>query len=143
MSMYAQFKTDEKLEQEGVWFEPSEDFRILVARAGGANKQFQKTFETLARPVRRAMELGTLSDKRAGALMHEAYAKAIVLDWQVKKNGEWVSGIEGPDGDILPVSVENIIMTFEKLPAVFDGVLDFSRTLRLYLEDAREVEAGN
>ena len=67
MSLYKLFKTDEKLETDGVWLEygqteEGKPIRIKIARAGGRNVAFAKALEKATRPYRKAIQTGTLDD---------------------------------------------------------------------------------
>ena len=148
MSMYKQFETNAQLEQEGVWIDYG-DFRVLVARAGGANKRYLSYAETKTKPFRRAMEAGTMDEKRAQKLLCDIFAKTIVLDWQVAdgvaEDGStiWKKGIHAKDGGILEVTPENIEQTFANLPALFQDIQVAASGIALYRKEEMEADAKN
>lgn len=143
MSMYQQFKTDPQVEKDGVWLDYG-DFRIRIARAGGANKKFQKVTERLTRPYRRALATGTIDPDVAEGLLMQAYAEAVVREWEVFRHDEWVPGIEGPDGDILEVTTENIVATFQALRStLYEDVKEQATSWALFKADITEEAAGN
>jgi len=142
MSMYEQFKTNPDVEKEGVWLDYG-DFRVRIGRAGGANKDFQKVAERLARPYRRAIATNSIPREKAEELLMATYAEAVVKGWEIKDGDGWTPGIEGPDGDILDVNVENILATFQALPTLYEDVQTQAQSWALFKADIREASAGN
>lgn len=118
MSMYGSYKTDPEKEQNGEWFE-AEDFRILLARAGGANKKYDAAMEKMTRSHRRS---GNIPLSKMRSLLKGIYSKVVVKNWQVLRDGKWVDGIEAEDGSLLEVTEENILQTFRKLDDLFAEV---------------------
>jgi len=143
MSMYEQFETDAQVEKDGIWLDYG-DFQIRVARAGGSNKAFQKEVERLTRPYRRAIATESLPREKADEILAAAYAKAIVRAWQTKVDGEWVDGIENPEGgDLLEPSVENIRATFKLLPELYADVQEQATSWALFKASIRDDASGN
>mgnify|MGYP000010431920 CR=1 FL=1 len=169
MSMYKQFKTDANLEKAGIDIDYG-DFVIKIARAGGANKRFARIMEEKMKPVRRAMQTETLENARAEALLREAYADGVVLLWSVlvvadekgkplepvqlagtyrEEHGKdaehttLIKGIEGPSGDVLPFTVENVAATFKALPDLFTDIREQAGKVGLFREQGQEADAGN
>jgi hypothetical protein len=160
--MYKQFKTDTDLEKEGIDLNYG-DFIVKVARAGGGNKKFARVLEAKMKPVRRAVQTESLDNKRAEALMREAYAEGVVLMWSVRVKADdkgkpveplqlmtegdgntvFVQGIEGPDGDVLPFNVENVVATFQALPELFADIREQSGKMGLFRQAGQEADAGN
>lgn len=148
MSMYKQFETDPKLEQEGIWIDYG-DFRVLVARAGGANKRYLSYAETKTKPFRRAMEAGTMDEKRAQGLLYDIFSKTIVLNWQIAdgtdKDGsvKWKNGIHSKDGGVIDVTPANIEQTFRNLPALFQDIQQCAAGIALYRKEEIEADGKN
>lgn len=144
MTMYNTFKTDPELEKKGVWTDYG-SFRVLLSRAGGANKKFQKLLERLTRPHQKAIQTGAFDNDRATALMREVYATTVVLGWEVKVEGEWVKGIEpsDPGSDLLPMTKENLLATFEELPDLFQDLTEQAGNAMLYRTFLLEESAKN
>ena len=112
-SPYELFKTDEKFEvEQGVTLDYGE-FKIRIARAGGANKRFGKLLNTRLKPHRRQMETDTMDEKVALKIMIETYADTIVLGWE---------GVKDETGKIMVYSKENVIKLFTDLPELFRDV---------------------
>lgn len=141
-SMYKQFSTDGDVEKDGVWLE-YDGFRVKVARAGGANRKFAKTAETLTKPVRRALQTGTLSDERGTEIAYQIYAKSVILAWETEVDGEYVSGIEQPDGTIAPFSPNAVLDVFRALPDLFMDIQSQAQNLALFKTEIMAEEVGN
>ncbi len=141
-SMYGLFKTEPFLETEGVIIDYGA-FRITIARAGGMNKRFSKALETKTKPFRRALETGTLDNERGLDLLREVYAESVILNWETQQNGKFVIGIESPDGDLLPYTKENVVLTFRNLPDLFADIQDQANKIAVFRQDEKEKAAGN
>ena len=147
MSMYAQFQTDPKLEKDGVIIDYG-DFRVTVARAGGANKEFRKAAEFFSRPHRRAIDAGIEDVDRDAKILRQVFARAIVKNWEMRQtdqlgNESWVQAIEQPDGSTAqfnPVVVERVL---EELPDLFTDLQTTSTRASLYRKAGLEQDAGN
>lgn len=150
MGMYETFRTDKDAEKQGIILD-YESFRVTVARAGGANKKYQKTLEHLARPLQRLIQTETLENERARDLLRETYARSVILNWELKteevdEKGRpvWKQGIEAEDGGtILPFNKENVQATLEELPDLFDDIMDQAQKSALYRKALREEAAKN
>lgn len=141
-TMYEFFRTDETAERDGIILDYGM-FRITVARAGGANKAYQRELERLSRPLRRAIAAELLENEQAMQLLREVYARSVVKNWELKQDDSWVPGIEAPDGSTLPVTSENILATFNALPELFADVMAQAGKAALYRASLREQAEGN
>lgn len=143
MSMYKQFSTDKELEKKGIVLDYGQ-FRVTVARAGSANHKFVRTHEILTKPVRRLIEQEILPVEKEREISRQLYAKAVVLNWEVKDDKEkWKQGIEAPDGSILPYTEENVINTFAALPDLFTDIQIQSNKMQLFRVADKEADAKN
>lgn len=146
---YAIFKTDEKLETEGVILDYG-SFRIKIARAGGANKAFGKQFTERFKPYKRQMDIGSMDDKVATSIMAELYADTIILDMDVldetnSKPSEpvYVQGVLDPDGKVLPYEKSNVVAMLIELPELFRDVQEQSNLVSLFRIETKETEIKN
>ncbi|MDV6347470.1 hypothetical protein R2083_08075 [Nitrosomonas sp. Is35] len=143
MGMYQQFSTDKNLEKSGIVIDYGQ-FRVTVARAGSANHKFVRTHEILTKPVRRLIEQEILPVEKEREISRQLYAKAVVLNWEVKDDKEkWKQGIEAPDGSILPYTEENVINTFAALPDLFADIQIQSNKMQLFRTADKEADAKN
>ena len=143
MSMYENFQTDPDLEKNGIFHDYGE-FRVKVARAGGANKKFARRLEFLTRPFQRAMQTGTMDPEVSLQLLRKAYAQANIREWERKnEDGTWRPAIEAPDGTDLEVNEENLIATFERLPDLFLDLKAQAESSALYRAALRAEASEN
>lgn len=116
MSLYAQFKTDPKLEAEtGVLLDYGTAGKILIHRAGGANKKFSAVLQAKLKPHRRQIDAKTLEDETATRLMAEAFAEAVIVDWE---------GVKDEAGNDLPFTKANVVKLLVDLPEFFKNLQD-------------------
>lgn len=142
MGLYDTFETDKSLEVEGVFLDYG-DFRVRVAHSGGSNKSYLAQLETKLKPLRRALEAGSISDERAAAIMRQIFAKTIIKDWQTLVDGEWQQGIEARDGSILEFNEENVIATLTALPKLFQDIQEQANSIANFRAKELEAEAKN
>lgn len=148
MGMYEQFETDSNLETSGIWIDYG-DFRVQIARAGGANKRYLSYAEAKTKPFRRAIQAGTMPEERSRALLYDIYAKTVVLDWQVNDgedkdgNTKWKKGIHKKGGGLLEVTPENIALTFKNLPSLFMDLQQAAESHALFRKEEMEADAKN
>lgn len=134
--LYNKFKTNANNEVEGVYLDLG-FVRIRVARAGGSNVEYQIKSERFARVNKVSIESGALSgtllERR---LMASLYAETLVKSWETKNNtGEWATGIESETGELLPVTLENVVNTFVALPDLLLAVLSVANDRELYMQE--------
>lgn len=147
-SMYDQFETDANLETAGIWIDYG-DFRVQIARAGGANKKYLSYAEAKTKPFRRAIQAGTMPEDRSRALLYDIYAKTVVLNWQISdgenKDGttKWKNGIHAKDGSVLEVTPENVMLTFRNLPALFVDLQSAAEGVALFRKEEMEADGKN
>lgn len=140
-NIFDMFETDAKLEKEGVTLEYGvnslgQPMFIRVARAGGANTKFLKTYEHVTKPYRRQLDSGLKLPKDLNdRLNRELYARAVVTG---------IGGFEERDGTPVPLgSVEEVMAFFERLPNLLADVMVQAQNMSLYRNELREAEAGN
>lgn len=132
--LYEMFGTDDHFEQKGIWYAFSENTKFLLARAGGSNVRFTKVLEARTRPYRRQIENESIDLDTANKLLIEAFAEAVLLDWQ---------GVADKKGDELPYSKENAIKLLTDLPDLFAELRAESTRLSNYRAAEIEEDAGN
>lgn len=150
---YGSFRSDTTAEQEGVELDYG-PFRVTIARAGGANKSYERLLEALTKPYRRAIQLETLDSKVSEKIMKEALARAVVLNWEVLVDAEgnpdpdgkdWKQGVEDPDtGELLPFTWENVfaVLKHPEIQNLYNDLRIQSGKEALFLQTRRE-EEGN
>ena len=143
MSMYELFRSDADAEKGGVALDYGE-FRVTIARAGGANKRYAKLLNLKAKPYQRLIQLDQLDNDKAIEILMEVYAQAVVKNWESKSNGEWVPGIENQEGsELLPVNAANVLAVFKALPDLFADIRVQAEQGALFRTALREQASGN
>ena len=125
------FGTDAKKETEGVWHPIDGELEIKIARIGNPN--YQKRFQAMSKPHRRAIRRGTLSDSVAEKLLVQCLAETIVLDW---KNLE-------DNGKEVPYSLDAAIDLLTKYPELRNYINDIANELEGYQAEDDEEAAEN
>lgn len=130
MGLYDSMKTNDRLERDGIWLD-LEHTRIKLGRAGGKNSKFVVAMEKVMREHKRTIDF--MSDEQGRKLFNKVYADTVVIDWLTKKDdgdldemgrsisGEAITvrysrGIEGPGGELLPFTTDNVAETLFNLP---------------------------
>lgn len=141
MGLKKQFGTNPELENDGVWNEFGDEFRIKIARAGVGNSNYSKELTRIASKHRAT--LGMMGQDSERRILHEVYAKTIVKGWETKVDGKWVSGIDMDEGQLLSVTVENLMRVFDELPDVYAAITRFADDAAAYRQQNLEAIAKN
>lgn len=145
-SMYDIFETDQNLESDGVWFDYG-SFRVKCAAAGQGNSEYVKYAEKKLKPIRRALDAGTVNDARARNIMIDIYSKTVIKEWEVKESDEenaaWKPGIHSKDGSILEVTRENVESALRALPRLFTDLQEQCGLMSNYQTEDLEEDSGN
>lgn len=149
MGLYDAFQTDANLEKEGVWLDYG-TCRVKVGYAGATNKKFASYSEAKFKPIRRAIEAGTIDNARSLAILTDVYAETIVLDWATQQgvdaNDEpiFVRGIEQKGStELLPFNKENVVKTFKALPNLFIDIKGQAESIATFRAQDMEADSGN
>lgn len=139
MSLFKQFKTSQKLETVGVLVnfgltEDGRDINMRLARAGGANKAYDKAIEVHTKGIRKQLQNDLIDNDQLLMIMRRVYAETVILDWE---------NVEDEDGKPIPFNRENCIKLFEDLPDLFLDVQEQARKMALFRQANLEVAAKN
>lgn len=133
MNVYEMFETDKSVEKDGVEIDYGE-FKIQIARSGGANQKYNNIMKRLSKPHERAIQTDSLSDEVAKKILIECHAKAVVLGW---------TGVEDRGGNEIPFSVENCVKLFEDLPDLFEDIKTQAGKSSIFKKYVDEETVGN
>lgn len=141
-NLFKMFATDKQVEQEGVWlnFGPCSDapgageMKIKIARAGGANTQFEKRRELLLKPYRHQIQHDIWPEEVAQKVQRQLYAEMIVLGWE---------NILTEEGIPLECNAANAEALFEKLPELFKVIVVNATQAGLFRQLTREEDVKN
>ena len=139
MSIFKQFGTDKKLEQDGVLVEypANEDGSIpsfRLARMCRSNKRYMKAVEAATRPHKRAIELGTIKPETAEEVFLDVFVGTILLGWE---------NIQDNVGLVIPFSKEAAKSLMKNLPDLYDDLQEKAKNMSLFHESEMEQEAKN
>jgi len=125
------FGTDEVKEKDGVVHDLGDGLKVRIARIGNPN--YQKRFQAISKPHKRALRRGSLSDEVAEKLLIQCLAETIVLGWEgVEENGE----------EIL-YSKENAIRILTAYPELRRYIEDIANEMEGYKADEDEEAIDN
>ena len=127
------FGTNRDAETKGVTINYEGQFKVTIARAGGANKSFEKALERKTRPFKRALQTGRMTNEQSMEILREVYAETVVLGWE---------GVE-LDGKKVTFSKENCLKLFKELPDFFSDLMEQAQSIALFREDVLEEDAKN
>lgn len=128
------FGSNQEAERLGIWVE-FHNIRVKIARAGGSNAAFEALVERKTRSYRRAgVSLDSLPPNVQKAISREAYAEAIVLDWE---------GPSTKDGQPIKYTPEAGKEAFERYPDFFTFVVSMATDASNFRAAALENEAKN
>ena len=151
MGLSGQFATDVSLETNGITIDYGTD-RVKIARAGGANKKYEKLLEAKTKHLRRAIVVGAVGNDQSMAILREVFAETIVLGWEVNKGTEaepkWEKGIEPKDAGetgekLLSCNSSNYKKVFIHLPDLFLDIQQQAQAGALFRLEVNEAQAGN
>lgn len=140
------FRTDPKVENEGVWFE-FEHVRVKLARESENNRAFKEYMAAEFKKVETAIRVKMLSNEKARAILRSAYAHTIVREWETRVDDKWVPGVELLRGDkfeIVPATPENVLKYFDDPGNVdtFNALRESAREAEPYREIRDEIREG-
>jgi hypothetical protein len=140
-SIEEMFGTSNKLETSGITVRYGRNW-VRIARAGGANKEFARVLEDTMKPYRRAIQLDAMDEKLSQELMHDVYAKTIVLGWGNDDLGDGLLQLR-KNGEPLKFSRENVIKAFQDFPELFLDIVRNADQMKNFKNEALEEEAKN
>lgn len=144
VSIYDLFETDEARETRGISLNFGEAGKMFVARAGGANKAYQKKLMELSAPYRRELQIAAKAKNKAPServitmmnkLTMEAFAHTVVLGWE-----DMLGKDRKPLGQF---SAEKCLKLFQDLPALFDEVQEQASELANFQTEENEGDLKN
>lgn len=139
MSLYKAFGTNAELENKGIELAVATNddgsvVKFFVSRAGKGNKKYQKALETVFKPYRRQMQLGTMSEETASSLMTEIFATTILKGWE---------NVQTEDGKDLPFNKENAVKLLTDLPELYDTLTAAANDVANFRDETLEEDAKN
>ncbi len=154
--LYKLFASDEATEKEGVLLTFG-DVRLLIARAGGANRKFAEVFRDKAKPFRYAIDHGQINEEDSARLMAEVYAETVVIGWEsvvrdkdtdevtldAKGKPKLQKKIKDKDGKLIAFSVENCTRMLIDLPELFREIQMMAQRSENFRKSEEAEDLGN
>jgi len=139
MSLYKQFKTDEKYEVDGINIEygtgtNNKPITFRIARAGGSNQKYLKLLESRTKPYRRQLQNDSLDLKVAEKIFLEVFVDSVLLGWE---------NVEDAAGVPLAFTRDNAIKVFTDLPDLYNDLREQAAKSSLFRAEIKEVDAKN
>lgn len=126
------FKTDQKLEKDGLWFEiESIGAGFLMRPFKGTNPNVKSAMAQLYKPFAKQIEMGTLGGDKEREILIKLFCRVSLIDWK---------GIE-IDGKIVEYSEAVAIPFFVGLPDLFDTLWTHCQDFKNYLADVGNYSA--
>ncbi|HIK62208.1 MAG TPA: hypothetical protein EYF98_16145 [Planctomycetes bacterium] len=135
MSIYSLFDSNEKAEINGFMYTVQDgaiEISFLLARAGGANKQFTKKMAEALRPHQHAMNAGSLDEDLMIKLQIDVMSETLVLDW---------ANLATRDGEEIDYSKEECVKLLTALPALRDLLFEQCNNRANFAHEEREESA--
>lgn len=141
MGLFSQFATNTTKEIEGVpvQFDANADGSIptiYLTRQGGSNKKYAKAVEAAYRPVRRKLELKTLTNEEADPILKKLFAYNIIVGWD---------NVQNEKNETIPFTPENALALISdaRMQDLFAHLDAVSKDAAMFREAALEDEAKN
>lgn len=128
MNPHMMFATDKQKEVNGVVVDFGE-FQITVARAGGANKAYQRMLVERFKPHKRAIDNETIDTDVLEKLTIEVFSSTVVKGW---------SGVTDENGDALEFTTANCITLLTQLPDLFRELQDAASSIARFRKESQD-----
>jgi hypothetical protein len=119
------FKTNEKMEQEGIFFEISDGVRFRIKRFDGSSAAVKSLMAKYYKPYAKTIEMGGMSDDKQNEILIRVFVESCMIDWQgIEINGE--------EKDFEP---ELAIKLLTSLPVMTNNLVAYASDFKNFRED--------
>lgn len=129
------FETDPEKEVAGVWNNFG-DFRVRLARMGGANAAAQR--ELAERSAR--LNVAKIKENEATTILRQVVVRHLVTGWQMLVDDDWRDGIALASGTVLPATRKNLLRRLAELPWLVNELFKAASDARAYAKDIAAIE---
>lgn len=119
------FKTNEKLEQEGVEFAIDDETSFFLRHFSKSNPRVKAAMAQYYKPYAKQVELGTLDQKKADEIQVNLFVDVCLVSWKGVEEG----------GKPLECNKENARALFMRLPKLFETLWSHANDFNNYRED--------
>lgn len=141
MGIFKQFATNPALESGGVpiEFDANDDGTIptvYIARQGASNKKYAKAVEAAYRPIRRKLELKTVTNEEADPILKKLFAYNIIVGWD---------NVQDEKNALIPFSAENALALISdpRMQDFYARLDEASKESAMFRDAALDDEAKN
>jgi len=139
----ALFNSDKDVEVNGKWVYPAGEFdgapAFLVARAGGANKAFDKSQMAGLKPHRQVIQANAKSPNTEALNIIRDVTMNSFIDTCLKG---WKNVLNEKDEPV-SFSKDEAKALFKQMPDLYDNLLGEAQSLSTFQADDREADSGN
>lgn len=114
-SIFEKFKTDETMEETGVWANFGDGIRIKIRRL--KSKKSLDARRELDKPIANEIRRGTLSAEEQKDLAIKQVAYGVIADWE---------GVTNVDGEDIVYTAKNAYELLKALPELADLIIGIS-----------------
>lgn len=135
--LFARYKTDKKLETEGVWVDFGDGIHVKLGRLQSKE----------ARTLRRRLEkpyanMDRVPEEVSEQILNKIMAQVVVKGWSDDLPGGSET-IQDEDGTPLACTPENILLIFSKIPDFRDDLVTAAMTRDTFKAEENADKAGN
>ena len=133
MDLYKKYKTDKKLDNEGVFVDYGGGTKFRLARMSRTNQRYQKAMTEVMEQHEIALKRKSLDEDLAEELQIKVFVETILLDWE---------GVNAPDGQPLEYSKDAAIKLLTDLPDLYSDLQEQASSISHFreMEDAETVK---
>lgn len=137
--LYSKFKTNPKLEKDGVPIVYGENSKkqpitFVLARAGGANEEYERRMRAELKPYRRQLQTETMDDRLLKKIMKKVFVQTCIRD---------ALNLEDENETALAFTEDNVIKVLDDLPDIYEDLVDTASKAAIYRETVLEEDAKN
>lgn len=112
------YKTDDKSEKEGIWFQIAEGVEFMLKRFGGKNSSaYKKAMAKHFKPFSGMISKGILADEQEVEIMNKVFVDVSFVTWK---------GVTDSKGKDIPYSKEEAIKLLTRLPDLADDLIKYA-----------------
>lgn len=133
-SLYELFKTNNKLEKEGVTIDYGEAGKFVIARMGGENSAYAKYLRAKLKQYKFQIDTDSLPADTERQILLDVFVKTVLLGWD---------GVTDENGKEIRFSEENAKKLLSDLPVLFDDLRSKAQDYTNFRQEELKVEAKN
>ena len=122
------FKTDDKIEKEGIWFDIDEEIGFRMRRFNDRNPKVKAAMAKHYKPFARQIDMGSIAADREREILTNLFVDSCLIDWK---------GVE-IDGEKKEYDRNVAISFFNELPDLMQTLFDYAKDFNNFREKFNE-----